>query len=159
MTTTVETTNHGHVTRTHSAPVTCARLFGGAANGYYAADARRQARVTILTNDRGQAFAHLQNGREYQPGSYVWDGTAGTCSPLTDSLAEVQAWSDAMLAWAPEGFTGRGDAWPVPVSTGTSVCPECGAFGSLRVELLAYGDRTTCATEGCTHDDYYSIGD
>lgn len=38
-------------------------------------------------------------------------------------------------------------------------CPDCGAINSHVVTQLAYGDETTCRTDGCDYRRYYSIGD
>lgn len=38
-------------------------------------------------------------------------------------------------------------------------CPNCKAYDTLTVKPEAYGDRTTCTTDGCAYDHWYSIGD
>lgn len=38
-------------------------------------------------------------------------------------------------------------------------CPECGTIDSLTTAQLAWGDETTCRTDGCAYNRYYSIGD
>lgn len=38
-------------------------------------------------------------------------------------------------------------------------CPECGELDTLKTEQMAYGDDTTCTTDGCNYHNYYSIGD
>jgi hypothetical protein len=38
-------------------------------------------------------------------------------------------------------------------------CPTCGSHDTLTTAMEAYGNRTTCTTEGCTYESYYSIGD
>lgn len=38
-------------------------------------------------------------------------------------------------------------------------CPQCHTLDSLQVRKEAWGDRTTCSTEGCDYTHWYSIGD
>jgi hypothetical protein len=38
-------------------------------------------------------------------------------------------------------------------------CRTCHTSGSLVTAMLAYGNDTTCKTDGCDYHDYYSIGD
>lgn len=38
-------------------------------------------------------------------------------------------------------------------------CPSCKAYDTLDVALEAYGNRTTCRTEGCAYTSWYDIGD
>jgi hypothetical protein len=40
-----------------------------------------------------------------------------------------------------------------------SACPKCKTEDSLTTRLEAYGDLTTCKTEGCDYTSWYDIGD
>lgn len=71
-------------------------------------------------------------------------------------------------SWRHADGTGPWDhctLYPIPL------CEQCGYEGeghctkchtkakTLHVAMEAYGNRTTCAAEGCTYEDWYDIGD
>lgn len=38
-------------------------------------------------------------------------------------------------------------------------CPQCNEYDTLILRQEAYGDRTTCSTDGCRYERWYDIGD
>lgn len=139
-------------------------LFGGASNSYYATPESRRVVTQLVVNAHGEYVGSLGTGRVVN-GELVVDYWVES-SPVSTDEAEVKAWLSTVFAWAPDNYVGQFQSpltdypWDRKVGGDRhSVCPDCDHFDTLTVAQEAWGDRTTCTTEGCTYERFYSIGD
>lgn len=154
------------LTRTWHSVAQSEIVFGGAANRYYS-DPRTRLVVTYYErNAAGQYVAHVAIGRSID---YAENATREplvskhiASSPVFTELADAQAWCDSAERWTVKHYTGQLDSprlLPGLVQQSHSYCSSCDSFDTLTTQLQAYGNLTTCTTEGCDFSSWYDIGD
>lgn len=143
---------------------TSAILFGGASNRYHSADEARQIVTRVRVNAFGQYVAEWGTGRtiDYAGNPCRLISRIEGTSPLFTVVDDAFDWADAAGGWAVENYISScgNQLSPFPLATERhSVCPKCDRFDTLRVEMQAYGNLTTCEGDGCDFEQYASIGD
>lgn len=159
------TTAKHQLTRTWHSVAQSEIVFGGAANRYYS-DPRTRLVVTYYErNSKGEYVAHVAIGRSID---YAENATREplvshhiASSNLLHSLEDAQEWCDFAEHWTVRHYVSSTTSlrdFPMQ-REGHSYCSSCDSYDTHKTELLAYGNLTTCSTEGCDFEFYYSIGD
>jgi hypothetical protein len=160
----MNTTEKLSTTRTPVVTAQSEIVFGGASNSYYADPRARLVFGYIETNVHGEHVAHVAIARSID---YAENPVAEllirhhiASSPVVTSKSLAIGWVEAAVVWCVEHFRQYDDAGRLPLPReGHSHCSSCGHFDTLKTQQLAYGDLTTCTTDSCDFESYYSIGD
>lgn len=74
---------------------------------------------------------------------------------------DAQDWCDVAEHWTVHHYVnGSTSLREFPMQREShSYCSSCDSFDTLTTQLLSYGNLTTCTTDGCDFESYYSIGD
>lgn len=140
-------------------------LYGGRANAHYTDDRSRLVVTRVSENVHGEFIAQVGTGRavDYAGNERdLFEFREAKSSPVYDNDSDARQWAFEALSWALDNMTGNygGSLTPFPLDTAShTYCRSCGHFDTLRVELQAWADVTTCSTPGCTFEDRRSIGD
>lgn len=143
------------MSNTHAAPETVMttvvvgeKLYGGTANPNYADPKRRNIRIRVSSNDKGQCLGYVTDDSR----------TIGT-SPVLPDRAAAEAWVSEVSEYASSTLTGQiGEQKPAHLfDRSHSLCATCGGIDTVRLSQEAWVDRITCVQ--CDDESVSSIGD